>query len=131
MLDLAREMKEIGELSEGNVISVDGEPCKIRKLSSSMPGKHGHAKYSIEAVGIFDGKKRHIKESAESKMEIPEVEINDGQVISLSGDNAQLMDLNSYDTFEISVPEELQGKLKEGEEVKYIESMGRKKIQTD
>ena len=131
MLDLAREMKEIGELSEGNVINVDGEPCKISKLSSSMPGKHGHAKYSIEAVGIFDGKKRHIKESAESKMEIPEVEINDGQVISLSGDNAQLMDLNSYDTFEISIPEELQGDLEEGEELKYVESMGRKKIQTE
>lgn len=128
---MAREMKEISELSEGNVISVDEEPCKIKKISSSMPGKHGHAKYSIEARGIFDGKKRHIKESSETKLEVPEVEVNDGQIISLSGNNAQLMDLSSYDTFEISIPEELQGELEEGEEVKYIEAMGRRKIQTD
>lgn len=125
---MPREMKEIGELSEGNVIDVDGEPCRIKKITSSMPGKHGHAKYSIEALGIFDGKKRHIKESAESKMEVPEVNVKNGQVISLSGDSAQLMDLDSYETFEISIPDELQSELSEGDEVNYIETMGRKKI---
>lgn len=127
---MAREMKEVGEISEGNIINIDGEPCKVKKVSSSMPGKHGHAKYSIEAEGIFDGKKRNIKEPSESKVEVPDVKINDGQVISLSGDSAQLMDLTSYDTFEIAIPKELQGKLEEGNEVKYIEAMGRKKIRT-
>lgn len=121
-------MKEIGEISEGSIITIDGEPCKVKKLSSSMPGKHGHAKYSIEAEGIFDGKKRNLKEPSDSKVEIPNVEIKDGQVISLSGDSAQIMDLTSYDTFEIAVPKDLQGSLDEGIEIKYIESMGRRKI---
>ncbi|KXB05411.1 hypothetical protein AKJ50_01005 [candidate division MSBL1 archaeon SCGC-AAA382A13] len=107
---------------------IDGEPCRVRKVSSSMPGKHGHAKYSIEAKGIFDGKKRNLKEPSDSKVEVPEVEVNDGQVLSISGDSVQLMDLSSYDTFEIAVPEELQSKLSEGDEIKYIETMGRRKI---
>lgn len=124
-------MKEVGEVSKGNVITIDGEPCRVKKVSSSMPGKHGHAKYSIEAEGIFDGKKRNLKEPSDSKVEVPNVEVNDGQVISLSGDSAQLMDLSTYETFEIAVPEELQGKLEEGEELKYIEAMGRRKIRTD
>ncbi|KXA94101.1 hypothetical protein AKJ37_07990 [candidate division MSBL1 archaeon SCGC-AAA259I09] len=128
---MAREMKEVGEVSKGNVITIDGEPCRVKKVSSSMPGKHGHAKYSIEAEGIFDGKKRNLKEPSDSKVEVPNVEVNDGQVISLSGDSAQLMDLSTYETFEIAVPEELQGKLEEGEELKYIEAMGRRKIRTD
>lgn len=128
---MPREMKEAGEISKGNIIIIDGEPCRVSKVSSSMPGKHGHAKYSIEAKGLFDGKKRNLKEPSESKVEVPDVEINDGQVISLAGDSAQLMDLSSYETFEISVPEELQGKLDEGNEVKYIQAMGRKKIRTD
>lgn len=123
-------MKEISHLSEGSIINIDGEPCKISKMSSSMPGKHGHAKYSIEAVGIFDGKKRNLKESSEAKVEIPEVEVKKGQVISLADDSAQLMDLNSYDTFEISLPDELEGELEEGGEVKYVESEGRRKLQT-
>lgn len=128
---MAREMKEIGEVSEGSIITIDDEPCKVKKVSSSMPGKHGHAKYSIEVEGIFDGKKRNIKEPSDSKVEVPNVEVKDGQVISLSGDSAQIMDLNSYDTFEISVPEELQGSLEEGNELKYVEAMGRKKITSE
>lgn len=128
---MPREMKEVGELSEGNMINVEDEPCRITKLSSSMPGKHGHAKYSIEAVGIFDGKKRHIKKSAESKLEVPEVNVKEGQVLSLSGDSVQMMDLSSYETFEISLPGELKGELSEGDEVKYVSAMGRKKIRTD
>lgn len=124
-------MKELSELSRGNVVDIDGEPCKIRKISSAMPGKHGHAKYSIEGKGIFDGKKRNLKGSSDMKVEIPDVEISDGQVISLSGDSAQIMDLSSYETFEISVPEELRGNLEEGEEIKYVQSMGRKKIRTE
>lgn len=128
---MAREIKEVGEVSEGNVILIDEEPCRVKKVTSSMPGKHGHAKYSIEAEGIFDGKKRNLKEPSDSKIEIPDLEVKKGQVISLSGDSVQLMDLSSYDTFEIAVPEELQGELEEGSEVKYIQSMGRKKIRVD
>lgn len=128
---MAREMKEVSELSKGNIIEVDEEPCKITKISSSMPGKHGHAKYSIEAVGIFDGKKRHIKETSESKVTVPDVEVSDGQVISLSDDSVQLMDLSSYETFELSIPDELKGELEEGQELKYVESMGRRKIRPD
>lgn len=128
---MARERKEVGEVSEGQIITIDDEPCRIKKVSSSMPGKHGHAKYSIEAEGIFDGKKRNLKEPSDSKVEVPNVEMRDGQVISLSGDSAQMMDLSSYDTFEIAIPEELQGELEEGDELKYLESMDRKKIQTD
>ncbi|KXB06919.1 hypothetical protein AKJ51_02555 [candidate division MSBL1 archaeon SCGC-AAA382A20] len=124
-------MKEVGDVSEGNVIIVDGEPCRVKKVSSSMPGKHGHAKYSIEAEGIFDGKKRNLKEPSDSKVGVPNVEVKNGQVISLSDDSVQLMDLSSYDTFEISVPEELRGELEEGSEVKYIEAMGSRKIRVD
>lgn len=128
---MPRELKEISELKEGNIIEVDGEPCKISNISSSMPGKHGHAKYTIEAIGLFDEKKRYVKESSEAKIGIPDVEIQNGQVISLSVDSAQIMDLSSYETFEISIPEEMKGDLNEGDEIKYVESMGRKKIRAD
>ncbi len=131
MFNLAREMKEISELSQGNIIEIDGKPCKITKITSSMPGKHGHAKYSIEAVGIFDNKKRLIKETSEAKVNVPDVEVNDGQVISLTEDSAQIMDLSSYETFELSIPDELQGQITEGQEIKYVEAMGKKKIRVE
>jgi len=44
------------------------------------------------------------------------------------GDNVQLMDLESYETFDIDIPPELKGKLNEGSEVDYIIAMGNKKV---
>jgi len=38
-------------------------------------------------------------------------------VISLTDDNAHLMDLVDYTTFEVKIPEELKGQLTEGDEV--------------
>ncbi len=128
---MARERKKVGSVKEGQIILIDDEPCKVKKVSSSMAGKHGSAKYSIEAEGIFDGKKRNLKEPSDNKIDVPNVEVKDGQVISLSGESAQMMDLETYDTFEIALPEEIQGDLEEGDEVKFVESMGRRKIRMD
>jgi len=44
------------------------------------------------------------------------------------GDQVQLMDLETYATFEIPIPEEFKGKLEPGKEVQYLEAMGKKKI---
>ena len=43
-------------------------------------------------------------------------------------DDVQLMDLETYETFEIPIPDELKGKLNEGSEVDYIMAMGKKKL---
>lgn len=39
-------------------IYLEGEPCKVKSVSRSKPGKHGSAKSRIMAVGIFDGRSR-------------------------------------------------------------------------
>lgn len=123
------EMKEVSHLKEREIILVEEEPCRIVKISSSMPGKHGHAKYSIETVGVFDDRKRNISEPSEAKVEIPDVERGNAQVLSLSEGSAQLMSMSTYETFEVKIPEELQSELEEGDEVEYIQAAGRRKIE--
>ena len=44
------------------------------------------------------------------------------------GNDVQLMDLESYETFELPMPDELKDKIAEGVEVDYIEAMGKQKI---
>jgi translation initiation factor 5A len=46
----------------------------------------------------------------------------------MHGNVAQLMDLATYETFELPVTEEYQGKLAPGQEVLYIEALGRRKL---
>ncbi|PKL71158.1 MAG: translation initiation factor IF-5A, partial [Methanobacteriales archaeon HGW-Methanobacteriales-2] len=40
----------------------------------------------------------------------------------------QLMDLETYETFEVPIPDDLSDKLIEGAEVGYIVAMGNKKL---
>jgi translation initiation factor 5A len=50
------------------------------------------------------------------------------QVIALMGENVQLMDLDTYETFEMKIPEEYKGKLQPGNEISYLQALGKKKI---
>ncbi len=126
---MASEMADIQKLKKGRFVVVDGEPCKIINMSSSAPGKHGHAKYKTDVVGLFDGQKRSFVKPAGHKIEVPIIERGTAQVLALIGNTAQLMDLVNYETFELPIPLFLRGELREGAEVEYMQAMGRRKIE--
>jgi translation initiation factor 5A len=123
------ELTEVGKLREGKFIVIDGEPCKILGFTTSAPGKHGHAKAKIDAVGLFDGQKRSIVRPTSAKVEVPIVERGSAQVLAIVENSAQLMDLSTYESFELPIPLELRGEVKEGVEVEYIQALGRRKIE--
>jgi translation initiation factor 5A len=123
-----KEQTEIGKIKEGRYIVIDDEPCKVLGIATSKPGKHGAAKARIDAVGIFDGVKRSIVQPVSAKTYIPVVERKSGQVISIAGNIAQLMDMKDFSNFEITVPEDKKGQVEVGKEIMYIESMGKKKL---
>ena len=76
------EMKEIRELKEGRYVNVDEEPCKIVKITTSKPGKHGSAKANIEALSIFTGAKKSIVGPVSTKVQVPMIDKRKGQVLS-------------------------------------------------
>jgi translation initiation factor 5A len=123
-----KEQAEVRELKVNRYVIIDEEPCKILSISMSKPGKHGEAKARIEAIGIFDERKRSIVHPVTHKVHVPMIDKRTAQVLALMGDQVQLMDLENYSTFEIPIPEEFKGKLEPGKEVQYLEAMGKKKI---
>ena len=124
-----KELAEVRTLRVNRYVLIDEEPCKIVSISTSKPGKHGEAKARIEAIGVFDNQKRSIVHPMKHKVHVPMIDKRNAQVLSLVGDSAvQLMDLETYETFEMSVPEEYKGQLEPGKEIQYLEAMGRKKI---
>jgi len=88
-----KEQTEIGKLKEGRYMVIDDEPCRILGISVSKPGKHGAAKARIDALGLFDGVKRSIVQPVSAKTYVPVVERKSGQVITISGNIATLMDM--------------------------------------
>lgn len=126
---MSKRRTQIRSLDDGDYILMDGEPCKITQMKVSSPGKHGSAKANITAEGLFDGKTRNMRNPVDTKIDVPIVERKDGQVISKTSNSVQIMDMDSYDTFEVAVDEEKKlNDLDEGEETKYMEAMGKRKI---
>jgi len=121
---------ELGALRVGSYIVLDGEPCRIISLTKSKPGKHGSAKARIVAIGVFDGTKRSFVGPVSTQVEVPVIEKKSGQVIALLPSSVQVMDLETYEIFETSPPEdeELKARLSPGVEIEYWRILGRTKI---
>lgn len=116
----------VGSLKKGDTIIIDDAPCKITDTATSRPGKHGHAKVNLTAVGILDGKKRQMVMPGHDKVEAPIIEKKSAQILSVSGNMANVMDMETYETFDMEIPEELKEDVKEGKEVLYWTIMGTK-----
>ena len=107
---------------------IDGEPCHILDVTKSKPGKHGSAKARIVAIGVFDNQKRQFVKPVDLNAEVPIIDKRTGQVFAINPTGIQIMDLETYETFDAPIPEELKGKLQQGIEVQYWVLMGRKMI---
>jgi translation initiation factor 5A len=119
---------EIRELREGGYIIVDDEVCKILSIQTSKPGKHGEAKARMDVMGVFDQRKRSIVHPVTHKAQVPMIDKRKGQIISVSGEHAQIMDLETYQTFDFTLDDEWKGKAKPGQDCMYMSAMGKLKL---
>ncbi len=119
----------MGKLKEGRFVIIDGEPCRIVGFSISVPDKHGRAEAKVDGLGIFDSQKRSIVRPTSANVEVPIIERGSAQVLAVIANNAQLMNLTTYETFELPVSMALRGEVREGGEVEYIQALGRRKIE--
>ena len=113
----------------GSYIIIDGEPCRIVSYDHSKPGKHGSAKARVAAIGVFDGSRHSLVSPVSANVDVPLINKKNGQIISLSGQTLQIMDLESFEVFETSAVEnEIRDKITQGGEVEYWKVLDRIKI---
>lgn len=122
---MSTRMGVVKDLKSGRYVVIDGIPCKVVDFQKSKPGKHGSAKARVTAIGIFDGQKKQLLKPVDANVEIPEVDRRNGQVVADLGANIQVMDMKTYETFEMKKGEM---KASPGKEVEYIDCMGQKQI---
>jgi len=116
---MTTKIQSVGSLQKGSYVLLEGAACKVFDMSVSRPGKHGHAKVRLTAVGLVDGKKRIVVMPGHDNVEVPIVEKKSAQVLSVQDDNANVMDSETYETFDLKVPEELKGQVVAGVNVLY------------
>ncbi|MCH8323616.1 MAG: translation initiation factor IF-5A [Nitrososphaerota archaeon] len=126
---------DLGSLKIGSYILLPvsdqptGEPCRISEYDTSKPGKHGSAKARIVGVGIFDNQKRPHVGPVSMQIHVPLIDKRIGQIISITGENFQIMDSETFETIDVTmVDDEVKGKLENAQNVEYWKVMDRTKI---
>jgi len=123
-----RNFASMKDLKDGKYVIIDDEPCRVVGIETSSPGKHGSAKMRVSAISVFTGSKKTLMKPSSADCEVPIIERKNGQIVSISGDVAQIMDAETFETFEMPVPEEMKADAEAGKEVDYMVAMGRKII---
>ncbi|EJN58812.1 translation initiation factor 5A precursor (eIF-5A) [Halogranum rubrum] len=123
---MVKEQKQVRELQEGSYVIMEDAACKINHYSTAKPGKHGSAKARVEGKGVFDGKKRSLSQPVDAKIWVPIIERKQGQVVSVTGTDAQIMDLDTYETFTMRIPEDED--FTPEDEIEYLEYEGQRKV---
>jgi translation initiation factor 5A len=111
--------KSVGTLQKGNYVIIDGVASIVSDTQTSRPGKHGHAKVRLVAVGMIDGKKREVVMPGHDNIDVPIIEKKIAQILSIHDTTANVMDSETFETFDLKIPEELQGVVVEGNNIQY------------
>ena len=109
----------VNTLKVGRYIVIEGVAYVIKDIQTSSPGKHGHAKSRIEAVSLITGQKKIILRPGHDTIDTPIVDKETAQILSIHGDTANVMDMKSYETFDLKIPEDIKKEVKEGSQVSY------------
>ena len=125
---MSEKLINASQAKAGAAILVEGVPCIVKNNDISKTGKHGHAKCRIEAVSVIDGKKKVFVVSGHERLEVPIIERSKAQVLSISENKASVMDLESFETIELIISEELKAEIKDGDKVEYWTAQGTKII---
>lgn len=111
--------KSVGTLQKGNYVVVDGVACIVQDTQTSRPGKHGHAKVRLVATGIIDGKKRELVMPGHDNIDVPIIEKKTAQVLSVNNGKANVMDAETFETFDLDIPEDLKDQVMDGSNILY------------
>lgn len=111
----------IKELKPGSFVLIEEAPCKVEKVLISVSGKHGAAKARVEAIGLLDNRRRSVVKPADEEIDVPIILKKRAQLLAIVGNKAQLMDMETYEVFELDIPEELKGQVQAGTEMNYFE----------
>jgi len=120
---------EIRTLKIGRYVAIDDDAYKILSMSKSKPGKHGSAKARIELEDIFTGQKKSHVGTVTDNIQVPMIEKGSAIITHIQGNEVHAMDNKTYETLILPISDEFN--LEAGNEIQWMEAMGRYRITRD
>ncbi len=122
------KLTHAGGLKQGSYVLIDGNPSIVKDTQTSRPGKHGHAKVRIKAVDMITGTTREIVKPGHDNVEVPIIYKKNGQILSITGDDIEIMDMETFENLLADVKladESIRDKLEAGNTVLFWHVMGK------
>ena len=122
------KLTHAGGLKAGSYVLIEGSPCIVKDTQTSRPGKHGHAKVRVKATDIFTGSTKEIVKPGHDSVEVPIIYKKNGQVLSVLGDNIEMMDMETFETITADrkfADEEIRDSIDAGQTVIFWQVMGK------
>ena len=119
-----KKQSNVGSLKKGNYVIIDGLACTVKDVQTSKTGKHGHAKARVEAIDMIDGQKKIFVAPTHDKIEVPIITKHSAQILSINNDIANVMDMDTYENFDLKIADEIKSAIHEGKEVIYWKILG-------
>ena len=118
-------MTGVKELENGDYVSYNGKPCRVKSKVNVTVGTHCHTKVKLELEFIFEKRTEEIAFATHTQLEQLEIYRKKGQIIAKQGETLQVMDLVSYETFDAGCEKELYDELEVGNEVIFLDISGK------
>lgn len=112
----------------GAMILIEGEAYTVKTNDKSKTGKHGASKCRIIAAAVFADKKKVLAVPGHERFDVPNVEKTKAQVLSVTGENASVMDLETYETYDVQIYLELRETIAADQQVEIWNIEGKKMI---
>ncbi len=112
----------------GTNILIDGEACTVKSNDISKTGKHGASKCRLEAISIISGKKKVVAVPGHERFEVPMIDKRKGQVLSVNDGKANIMDMESFETIDVLIAEDVKEETAVEKQVEYWDIEGQKII---
>ncbi len=123
-------MVEIRSVKKGGNILYNDKPYRVEDTKSVVVATHSHTKTKVTLVNVFDSRDRQTLSLPHSERveEVPIIRKHGQFIARLRPGQGQVMDMRDYTIYEAEIPDELDEKIKEGDEITYIEFRGRSKV---
>ena len=113
-------MASASELEKGKCFEYKGDFYRVKRKELVAYGTHSHTKLKIIVEPAFGGGEKTFTFAHQDKVDVVDIIKKKAQVIAKSDNNLQIMDSQSYETFDAEADSEIMGKIEEGDIVIFV-----------
>ena len=117
-------MANASELKAGMYFLMNNEPVYVKRREVVAVGTHSHSKIKIYYTDIHGKGERTVNFGHTDRVDVIDIVKKSGQLLSKSQNKAQIMDMQTYETFDANAEAELLKSLNANDEVIFIDYNG-------